>query len=169
MTSSPRPGSNGPPPSLTCGRGGGRTLQKLNCQGSCRCADGNCLVLTAEDEIVAVMDSQRCVDGGDLPAEDRRRAALIAFIGAGMPSSPSTALMVAALADARRAVAVHQARGLAVGQWLAGEVRLRGIRENVAVLAVLDMHGRRAEIAEAYRQQHPDRAGALNDLLAVLD
>ena len=130
---------------------------------------GNCLVLTAEDEIVAVMDGQRGVGGGDLPAEERRRAALIAFIGAGMPSPPSTALMVAALADARRVVAMHQARGLAVDQWLAVEVRLRGIRENVAVLAVLEMPGRRAEIAAAYRRQHPDRAGALNDLLAVLD
>jgi hypothetical protein len=36
-------------------------------------------------------------------------------------------------------------------------------------LAVLEMPGRRDEIAQAYRQQHPDRAGALNDLLAVLD
>jgi hypothetical protein len=130
---------------------------------------GSCLVLTAEDEIVAVMDSQRRVDGGDLPAEERRRAALIVFIGAGIPWPPSTALIVAALADARRAVAKRQARGLAVDQWLAGEVRLRGIRENAAVLAVLEMPGRRAEIAAAYRQQHPDRAGALDDLLAVLD
>ena len=130
---------------------------------------GNCLVLAAEDEIVAVMDSQRGVDGGDRPAEERRRAALIAFIGAGMPSPPSTALMVAALAGARRAVAMHQARGLAVDQWLAGEVRLRGIRENAAVAAVLEMPGQRGEIAQAYRQQHPDRAGALEDLLAVLD
>jgi len=34
-----------------------------------------------------------------------RAAALIAFPGAGMPSPPSKALVVEALADARRAVA----------------------------------------------------------------
>jgi hypothetical protein len=126
-------------------------------------------VLTAEDEIVAVMSGRRGVERGDLPAEERRRAALIAFLGAGMPSPPSTALLVEALADARRAIAMHQARGLAIDQWLGGEVRLRGIRDNAAVLAVLEMPGRREEIARAYRRQHPDRAGALNDLLAVLD
>lgn len=115
------------------------------------------------------MSGRRSVEWGSvewdgLPAEERRRATLIAFIGAGLPSAPCTALLVAALADARRAVAMHQARGLAIDQWLAGEVRLRGIRENAAVLAVLEIPGRRDEIAEAYRQQ-PDRAGALNDLL----
>jgi hypothetical protein len=130
---------------------------------------GNCFVLTAEDEIVAVVDSLGGVDGGDLPAGDCRRAALVAFVGAGMPSPPSTAVLVAALAAARRAVAMHQARGLAVDPWLASEVRLRGIRENAAVVAVLEMPGRREEIAQTYRRQHPDRAGALNDLLAVLD
>lgn len=126
-------------------------------------------MLPADDEIVALMDGQRGVEAGDRAAEERRRAALIAFVGTGMPSPPSTALLVAALADARRAVAMHQARGLAVDQWLAGEVRLRGIRENAAVLAALEMSGQREEFARAYRQDHPDRAGALNDLLAVLD
>jgi hypothetical protein len=121
------------------------------------------------DEIVAVMDGQRGVERGDRPAEERRRAALIAFLGAGMPSPPSAALLVEALAAARRAVAAQQARGLAVDQWLAGEVRLRGIRENAAVVAVLEVPGRREEIAQAYRQQHPDRVGVLADLLAVLD
>jgi hypothetical protein len=126
-------------------------------------------VLTAEDEIVAVMDGQRGVERGDLSAEERRRAALVGFIGAGMRSPPSTALLVEVLAGARRAIAMHQARGQALDQWLAGEVRLRGIRENAAVLAVLEMPGRRAEIAQAYRREHPDRVGALNELLAVLD
>ncbi len=77
-------------------------------------------------------------------------------------------MLVAALAGARRAIAMRQARGLAIDQWLAGEVRLRGIRENAAVLAVLEMPGQREAIAQAYRRQHPDRAGALNDLLAFL-
>jgi hypothetical protein len=59
--------------------------------------------------------------------------------------------------------------GLTDDCWLAGEVRLRGIRENAAVLAALEVPLRRAEVAQAYRQQHPDRVGGLNDLLAVLD
>jgi hypothetical protein len=124
--------------------------------------------LTAEDEIVAVMDGQH-VERGDLPAEKWRRAALAAFLGAGMPSPPSKSLLVSALAGARRVVAEHRALGLAVDRWLAGEVRLRGVRENAAVLAVLEMPERREEVAQAYLRQHPDRAGALNDLLAVLD
>lgn len=132
-------------------------------------AMASCFMPAVDGEIVAVMDSQRGVERVDRPAEERRQAALIAFLGAGMPSPPSTALMVAALAGARRAVAMHQERGLAVDRWLAGEVGLRGIRENAAVLAVLEMPGRREEIAQAYRQRHPGRAAALSALLAVLD
>jgi hypothetical protein len=123
-------------------------------------------MLRVNDVIVAVMDGQDGVDRDDLPTQEPRQAALIAFIGAGTPSQPSTVLLVAALAAARRAIAAHRARGFAIDQWLAGEVRLRGIRENAAVWAVLEMPGRREETARAYRQQRPDRAGALNDLLA---
>ena len=75
---------------------------------------------------------------------------------------------VTALASARRAVAMHQARGLAFDGWLAGESALRGVRENAAVLAVLEVPERRAETAQIYRRQHPGRTDALNDLLAVL-
>jgi len=46
---------------------------------------------------------------------------------------------------------------------------LRGIRENAAVFAVLEIPGRREETARACRQEHPDRAGVLSELLAVLD
>jgi hypothetical protein len=118
--------------------------------------------------MIVVMEDRHGVGRDDLSAEERRRVVVVAFIGAGVPSPPSTALLVQALAGARRAVAMHQARGLAIDQWLAGEVRLRGIRENAAVLAVLEVPGRREEIAREYREQHPDRAGVLNDLLAVL-
>jgi len=78
--------------------------------------------------------------------------------------------MVEVLAGARRAVALHQPHSQALDEWLAGEVRLRGIRENAAVLAVLELlPDRRREAARAYRHEHPDRAGVLADLLAVLD
>ena len=105
----------------------------------------------------------------DRPTEERRQTALTAFLGAVMSAPPSIAQRVQALADARHAVTVHHQRGLAIDQWLASEVRLRGTRENAAVLAVLETHGQRDEIARAYRQQHPDRIGVLNYLLAALD
>jgi hypothetical protein len=105
----------------------------------------------------------------DRPAGERRQAALAAFLGAGMPVPPSTALLVQALAGARRGVAAQQQRGLSVDRWLAREVRLRGIRENAAVLAVLEAPGHREETARAHRRQHPDRTDVLNGLLAVLD
>jgi hypothetical protein len=118
--------------------------------------------------MAAVTHDQQGGQHGDRRAEERRQAALTAFLGAGMYAPPSTAQLVQALADARRAVTVHQQRGLAIDQWLAGEARLRGTRENAAVLAVLETPGLREETARAYRQQHPDRAGVLNDLLAAL-
>lgn len=103
-------------------------------------------------------------------AEERRRAVLIAFLEAGLPSAPTRALLVAALAGARREVAAHQARGQNLHEWLAGEVRVRGLRENAAVLAVLErLPAQREEVARAYNQAHPDRAGALGNLLAVID
>jgi hypothetical protein len=103
--------------------------------------------------MVAVMVDQR--DTGCVDAPPERRAVLVAFLGAGMPSAPSTALMVEALAGARRAVAMCQAHGRAVDEWLAGEVGLRGVRENAAVLAVLELlPARREETARAYRLGH---------------
>ena len=80
--------------------------------------------------IVAVMDDS-CAGYVDTPAQERRRAALIAFLGAGMYSPPSKALIVEVLAGARRAVALHQPHGRALDEWLAGEVRLRGIRKTL--------------------------------------
>lgn len=126
------------------------------------------LAAGGRDEIVAVMSDQHGAGCVDTPAE--RSAALVSFLGAGMPSPPSKALIVEALARARRAVAMHRGHGLALDQWLNGEVRLRGIRENAAVLAVLELRlGRREETAQAYRHEHPDRSSALSGLLAALD
>jgi hypothetical protein len=102
------------------------------------------------------------------PAEELGRAVVIAFLGAGLSSAPSKALAVTALADARRAVTARQAQGQALDAWLAGEVRVRGIRENAAVLAMLELPGRREETARVYRDEHPDRAGVLADLLAII-
>jgi hypothetical protein len=101
--------------------------------------------------------------------EDQRRSeAIIAFLGAGLPSPPSRAVMVLALADARRAVKEHQARTAPIGSWLAGEIRLGGVRENAAVLAVLEGPERRADVAAMYRTEHPDRVAVLGTVMVVL-
>ncbi len=108
--------------------------------------------------------------GQDAPPgrEERYSQAIMAFLGAGLRPPPSRALAVTALAGARRSVGSHPARGESLGKWLAGEVRVRGIRENAAVLAVLELPGYRAMAAQAYARHHPDRITALNDLLAAL-
>ncbi len=100
--------------------------------------------------------------------EDRRRDAILAFLGAGLFQWPSRARAVAALAVARREVAACQARTRPVQRWLAGEVDLRGSRENAAVLAVLEIPDLRDEAAQVYAREHPDRLPALEAMLAVL-
>jgi predicted phosphoribosyltransferase len=111
-----------------------------------------------------VMDA----DSERAAAPQRHQRAVVAFLTAGMDPPPSTASMVAALAAARRAVAMHRATASPIDAWLASEVRLRGIRENAAVLAALEMPQHRAEVAESYRNQHPDRAEALTNLLDAM-
>jgi hypothetical protein len=96
-------------------------------------------------------------------------AAVMAFLGAGLDGTLPRATAVEAYGRALRMVALHQERGLPVDQWLAGEVGLRGVRENAAVLAVLQrLPERRARVAEAYRRAHPDRSELLMDLLAIV-
>ncbi|GAA4555310.1 hypothetical protein GCM10023193_01360 [Planotetraspora kaengkrachanensis] len=94
--------------------------------------------------------------------------ALIGFLGAGLGSPPPTALMVTALADARRSVAARLQFNQPTSEWLAEETRAGGIRENAAVPAVMEMGSRRQPIADAYQLRHPDRIRELTGLLAVL-
>ena len=91
-----------------------------------------------------------------------REAAVVAPLTAGLDPAPARATQVAALAEARRTVAAHQARGEAVDEWLAGEMRLRGIRENAAVIAVLEVPAYRERTAAIYRDRYPDRAPELD-------
>ena len=67
--------------------------------------------------------------------------ATAALLGAGLAMPPSRAVLVSALGEARRAVRELRARGVPVGSRLDGEVRLRGVRENAAVLAALEAPG----------------------------
>jgi hypothetical protein len=102
--------------------------------------------------------------------EEHRRDAIIAFLGAGLHQPISTALAVDALGGARRAVAVSTARGASIGEWLASQTRVPRVRENAAVLAVIEMPEYQEATARAYALRHPDRHKVLNvnDLLAVL-
>ena len=100
--------------------------------------------------------------------QERRSDAIVAFLGAGLAVSPSTALMVTTLADARRSIKASQAQSQPIDDWLAREVRLGGIRENAAVLAALEILERQVEIAEAVRRRHPDRQQQLSELIAVI-
>jgi hypothetical protein len=97
-----------------------------------------------------------------------RRDVIIAFLGAGLHQPLSAALAVDALARARRTVAAHLARGASLSEWLDSQIRVPGIRENAAVLAVIEIPGHQDATAHAYALRHPERLKVLNHLLAVL-
>jgi hypothetical protein len=105
--------------------------------------------------------------GGAEQVDDRRRA-LIAFLSAGIVPAPANAQLVSALANARRHVAASHSQGRSIGEWLQGEVRIRGIRENAAVLAALETPEMREHVALEFRQQHPDREHVLIQILRYL-
>jgi hypothetical protein len=110
------------------------------------------------------MTEDRAIPAGG----DRGRDAIMAFMGAGLFQRPSPAQAVDALAAARCKVASCRARDESVRQWLAGEIHHRGIRENAAVLAVLEIPDLRHEAAQAYALDHPGRRPALEGMLAAL-
>ncbi|MFF5235039.1 hypothetical protein [Dactylosporangium sp. NPDC000521] len=101
-------------------------------------------------------------------AESRRSEAIVGFLSAGLDVPPSRAVIVSALGEARRVVRGRRELGLGIGEWLDGEVRLRGVRENAAVLAVLEVPEWRDGAAGGYRGAHPERAGVLEAVLAVI-
>lgn len=102
------------------------------------------------------------------PGEEPLRKAIMAFLGAGLHQAPTPATAVPALASARRMVTSLQSRREPIAPWLASEIRLRGIRENAAVLAVMELPEYRHGTAQAYARDHPERLDALRAVLAVL-
>jgi hypothetical protein len=100
--------------------------------------------------------------------EGRRQAAIVAFLSAGIEPPPSTAVMVSALAEARRAVAATHAQEWAFEAWLGSAVRLGGVKENAATLAALEVPRCRDQAARAYAQRYPNRARVLTELLTVV-
>jgi hypothetical protein len=104
----------------------------------------------------------------DSSSKNIRREALIAFLGAGMTPTPAAAQLVSVLATARRSVAALQSRGEPLYEWLNSECRLRGVRENAATLATMEVPGMRDQTAHQYRQAHPDRAEIVTRMLRYL-
>ena len=97
--------------------------------------------------------------------DDRRFDSLAAFLGAGMGYTPTRGQIVEALAAARRAVKVDRRHEHLLKEWLQGEIRMRGIRENAAVIAVLEIPEFREETAREYLREHPERTQILDDLI----
>ena len=104
----------------------------------------------------------------DSGRENLRSKALIAFLGAGMTPAPDKALLVAALAGARRSVAALHAAGQPLNDWLKSETRYRGIRENAATLAAMEISDMRLSVADEYSRQHPERAHLVREMLEHL-
>ena len=71
-------------------------------------------------------------------------------MGSGLASSPTKAQLVSTLAAARRSIAALRARHQNVDGWLSSEVRLRGIRENAATVAALEIPELRDRVATNY-------------------
>ncbi len=90
------------------------------------------------------------------------------FLCAGLDPPPSRAVLVSSLSDARRAVSLLRSRKEPLDQWLASEVRFRGIRENAATLAAMEASSDRDIIADAYRERYPQRADQLDAIIAWL-
>jgi hypothetical protein len=100
--------------------------------------------------------------------DDRKGAILVGFLSAGLDPAPSRAVLVSALADARRTIAALRSRREPIDQWLASEIRFRGVRENAAVLAALEVSGEPDAIANAYRERYPQRSEQLDNIVAFL-
>jgi hypothetical protein len=100
--------------------------------------------------------------------QDVRSVVIVAFLGAGLPTMPPKSVLVDALSAARREVRACQARNAPIDSWLPDEIRHRGVRENAAVLAALELPEHRVEVAAAYRREHPDRVATLDALDAIL-
>jgi hypothetical protein len=100
--------------------------------------------------------------------EDRRSSAVVAFLGAGLDPRPTRATMVERLADASRTVEELRNRNQPVDDWLAEQMRCRGIRENAAVLAVLEMAVPASGLAKSFPERYPTREPELKELLRVL-
>jgi hypothetical protein len=99
------------------------------------------------------------------PDSDRSQAILDFLVGNLADPLPK-ALLVTFLAEAYKAVAALQHAGKPVDSWLAGERQRPGIRERAAIVAALNSASiDKADLAESYCADHPERAVELAKLL----
>ena len=102
-------------------------------------------------------------------ADDAARSqAITAFLSSGVVPEPTKALLVRALAAARRSVRELRDAGKPVAAWLGTQSRYGGLRENAATVAVLEIPELTAEVAADYAERFPDRAGVLRRMLDCL-
>ena len=100
--------------------------------------------------------------------EDALRDARIYLLGAGMAPKPTTALLVSALAAARRSVAVMRERGGDIDEWFEQEMRFPGIRANSAAVAVIEVPEARERAVERYGSIFPGNVEIVNEFLRCL-
>jgi hypothetical protein len=99
-------------------------------------------------------------------ADSDRSQAILDFLVGDLADPPPKALLVTLLGNAYKAVAALQHAGESVDSWLAGERRSPGIRERAAIVAALNSPSvNKADLAESYRADHPERAVELAKLL----
>lgn len=85
-----------------------------------------------------------------------------------MSPPPDKALLVSALANARRSVAALGKREADIGEWLDTESRVPGIRENAATVAALEFPAIRVRVASIYSEKYPERAHLVEDYVRHL-
>lgn len=120
-------------------------------------------------ELTAVIREACQVQLHGRPAGRRARSdAVAAFLSVGVSPQPTKALLVRALAAARRSVAELRLAGNPIASWLGTESRCGGLRENAATLAVLEIPEQATAVADDYATRHPDRADALQQVLRYM-
>ena len=107
------------------------------------------------------------IDGQD--RDTARQTALVELLAAGIVPVPTANQLVTALADARRHVASYHARNEPLDDWLATQVKRRGVIENAAVLAAVELPVYREMAANLYRRSHPERWPQLDGFLRQLE
>ena len=95
-------------------------------------------------------------------SERSQRRARLALFAAGMSYQPEPWQVVARMAEARRAIVELRWRGSPLDGWLGEEVRVRGLRENAAVIAAMEVPEYRERVAREYVERYSERAGLVH-------
>jgi hypothetical protein len=104
----------------------------------------------------------------ELSPEEARRAALMSLLAAGLDGRTPRSVLVPALAEARRSVAALHSRGESLDGWLSEQMKLRGVRENAAVIAATELAEYREGVAQQCRVAYPERTSEIDDWLRVV-